>query len=180
MATEKRLLEQRAYLAQFGTIVDDPDKATQTFKGRTGKPVLKVKSWHSRAMDARTIRYSVTLTRPLLAFKKVLVPNNGKHFTRDLAPKRAIATLLLPIGTTIICGGDGDMKLRADQAMVVDVTNTTGSKRYPFGAALRGYSFKYIPGETVTPEYQFGKQYKTCASGIHFFIDKKNAKSYPG
>ena len=42
-------------------------------------------------------------------------------------------------------------------------------------------SFKYVVGETVTPEYNFDNSvYRECGSGIHFFEKIEEATTYSG
>jgi hypothetical protein len=62
-------------------------------------------------------------------------------------------------------------KCRASRAFVLECPKGSVSLHDP--------DFKYIVGETVTPELPFcDDRWKECASGIHFFLTRKEAESY--
>jgi hypothetical protein len=97
--------------------------------------------------------------------------------------------LSIPKETIIVVGEDitGDnlpahMKCRASQLRVLEFFGITTDK--PLLGRPKVYAgydngFQYIKGAVVQPTVAFNNlSLKSCASGIHFFFDKKAAKGY--
>lgn len=74
-------------------------------------------------------------------------------------------------------GNGFDKKFRVSCAQVVDMRFADGAK------CQRAYSghnpyFLYGLNDMVEPEYRFDRDYATCASGIHMFLDPEDAIGY--
>ncbi len=123
------------------------------------------------------------VVRPMQVFKKVRFTNKGHKGVQ------AIANLIIPAGTLIYADDyafdDGWMgqqaeyrKMRASEAFVHSIAS--GFTYLPVQKAYSGYNdqFFYRPGETVKPAEKFSKQADQCSSGIHFFVNLKDAKQW--
>lgn len=96
-----------------------------------------------------------------------------------------IANLIIPAGALIYVESDafsvayGDSlfirKMRASRAFVHSLVTQT--KQTTVTTAVSGYSkaFKYTTGSVVEPAEPFSKREDQCDSGIHFFINMKDA-----
>lgn len=83
-------------------------------------------------------------------------------------------------------------KCRASEAKVLEIITLktkrvehknlkahVGGKLVASAFSSREYDFIYKRGKTVTPNYPFdGNPDNECRSGIHFFLNKKEAKAY--
>lgn len=119
-------------------------------------------------------RYQVKLALPLIGYKKVY------FYKKELALYRqqGIAVLKIPVGAKIICGDDKNFKLRASIAKVLDVWALSGDKITCLAFSSHDNSFKYPVGKIVKPDGGFDERYITCGSGIHFFLDRREAEVY--
>ena len=71
------------------------------------------------------------------------------------------------------------IKCRVDKALVLDIQSINGKKHYNSANSWYDTYFKYTVGEWVKPEFGFeNDRFKTCASGIHIFIDRVAAINY--
>ncbi|AYV75318.1 MAG: hypothetical protein Terrestrivirus1_192 [Terrestrivirus sp.] len=121
-----------------------------------------------------------TLSHDTLAYKKIKCGDNGE---------RCIATLLLPVGTTVIrptittCGSDDcttqiSDKMRVDQAMPVSIeckTNTV--EKLNNCKSCHTNSFVYAVGK-LARETLDKSQTEQCTKGIHVFGTKNEALDY--
>lgn len=167
----------------------------------SGKPLLKLVREHStpKTRDGR-IR---VVTKDMHVFKKVYTDNPFRRFSRVIT---TIANLVVPAGALIHVGHGvmkcwgrnmGDRKMRASKAFVHSLSNCEGWLRshltgeqtpgWWLGKAIRKenntYSahdsmFKYRAGVTVKPELGFSTRRDECASGIHFFVNLRDALDY--
>jgi len=126
---------------------------------------------------------------------------------KDRDGRQYLVTLSLPRGTRVIRGGDGDRKMRSDQAKVVAIQSIVktgnvwdgykyrlGKKKKKrvrnIGIAGSARPLVYTVGAVVTPHvfdtttctssviWSATKPvYSTCAGGIHFFATKDEAIS---
>lgn len=70
-------------------------------------------------------------------------------------------------------------KCRADKAIVLEIQDMDGNKIDTVAYSRQDDSFKYVVGETVTPKEPFCEdRWQECASGIHFFVDRRAAVEY--
>lgn len=70
-------------------------------------------------------------------------------------------------------------KCRADKAIVLEIQDMDGNKIDTVAYSRHDNSFKYVVGETVTPKEPFCEdRWQECASGIHFFVDRRAAVEY--
>jgi hypothetical protein len=117
------------------------------------------------------------VVKPMQVFKRV---HHGENYVR------AIANLVIPVGAMIYVNPaafwkgqcSDSRKMRASEAFVHSLaTQRTGR---PLLEARSGYSynFKYHIGKTVKPELRFSKQAAQCESGIHFFVNLADAKTW--
>lgn len=117
--------------------------------------------------------YKVILQKPLKGFKKAAIWNSA-IFTWD----DVMIELVIPAGSTVICGNPGDTKLRADAAKVVRITNMKGTKNHKSAVAKGGKIFKYTVGKIARPTNVFDTNFVQCSSGIHFFLHRRPAERY--
>lgn len=121
---------------------------------------------------------SVTLRRNIVGYKKVKTGT-------ALFSSTAIVKLLIPAGAKVICGEAKDgkffttvqVKLRTNLAKVMYIQDTVTKKKMKFGYASHD-NYKYTAGSIVKPTNYFNSTFRTCASGIHFFLTKEEAQSY--
>lgn len=70
-------------------------------------------------------------------------------------------------------------KCRADKAIVLEIQDLKGNKIDRSAYSMHKPNFEYRVGETVIPKKPFCEdRWQECASGIHFFIDRKAAVEY--
>uniref|UniRef100_A0A6G6AB36 Uncharacterized protein n=1 Tax=Borely moumouvirus TaxID=2712067 RepID=A0A6G6AB36_9VIRU len=112
---------------------------------------------------------------PTRGFKKLIC------YEKDGHKFEAIATLIIPSGSTIVRPKYADGKSRTDQAFVESIENLLDQQvsddficRSPtFGKMI------YKVGSVVKPKKDLDTNVKEiCTSGIHFFLDKKEAADY--
>jgi hypothetical protein len=110
-----------------------------------------------------------TAPRSLTVYKKTL--KHGRSY---------LTTLRIPKGTRVRWTPCVGQKCRAEAAFVV-----SHEPIKPDAAAVvethsqRNRSFTYKVGKKVTPECGFNQnRCETCASGIHFFLTKEEARKY--
>lgn len=76
----------------------------------------------------------------------------------------------------VVKGSENGYKLRTDEAKVVDIKSF--SMPCTRARSIHEKNFYYVLGETVEPRYPFDPAIRECASGIHFFKTKRQAKRY--
>ena len=70
-------------------------------------------------------------------------------------------------------------KGRVRAAKVISITSMDTGEPAESGYSSYNPEFKYTVGKTVTPYSDFDEdETDTCASGIHCFLDKKDAEKY--
>jgi hypothetical protein len=116
---------------------------------------------------------------PLHVFKKVHHEINGHKVD-------AIANLIIPVGALIFAphysfwafnSADG-RKMRASEAEVHSIVTKRAKKQVNIAIATRCRRFEYKVGTTVKPELRFSRCGDQCESGIHFFVNLADAKSW--
>lgn len=142
---------------------------------------------------------------PIQGFKRIQCdcdPVLGLFLNTDTKNIASIATLEIPPGAKIIrahsfyedryVGGETDYvsnKLRANKAVVKNIepkydnsqkiNNLFSTIKNCVCYSLYDKEFKYEIGQTVTPKKDFNSDSsRECESGIHFFLDKDEAKDY--
>lgn len=118
------------------------------------------------------------VVKPMHVFKKV-------HVGTDSRNTQAIANLIIPVGALIYAedvpiyfadANDYDYrKMRASEAKVVSIVSCKNQIPANEGFSGSGSSFKYHSGKTVKPTYPFSKKAAQCESGIHFFVNLRDA-----
>jgi len=113
----------------------------------------------------------VKLEKPIVGFKRVMKLRYKGPWQRLDKCSRVIE-LIIPAGALVHYPNPREghtwFKLRASEAYVA---KGNGKSSYDF-------LFKYREGEIVKPEFPFRRVNKTCASGIHFFLDPEEAANY--
>lgn len=106
----------------------------------------------------------------LIVWKKARLANN----------RPVIVKLGIPFLTQIYLGQEyGHNKCRASQAEVLSIETVKSKKALPNGTIAFGYrQFPYEVGNLVKPGAKFDIKPVCCASGIHFFLTRKEAERY--
>lgn len=162
----------------------------------------------------------VLLMEPLLVFKKILTYDRtedpvyrGRKMNRDYEwlgyhnwYTRAIASMIIPVGSKVNLAQDSELKFRADKAFCYSISRIHNSKDVVAGRSSRRSGFRYLSAKAqgvtegqalemgrkwknhnrdkdlskfmVYPEYSFDERTTTCASGVHFFIHSREAVNY--
>ena len=107
-------------------------------------------------------------TGSFVAWKACRSENNGRVIVKLIIP--AHAKRLSSTGR----------KCRADKAIVQEIQALDGQPLENIKAwSMHDGTFAYAVGETVTPREPFCEnRWQECASGIHFFINRKEAVDY--
>lgn len=105
---------------------------------------------------------------------KLTESNNGSPILIELE---------IPAEAKRLCPGYSNRKrkCRASEAKVIAMYNKDGTKLADHFVAFSGWdcNFKYKVGTTVKPRYSFEESRSAvCASGIHFFMLRKDAERY--
>ncbi|AGF85724.1 hypothetical protein QJ854_gp058 [Moumouvirus goulette] len=115
---------------------------------------------------------------PTRAFKKLTCYKKDNPWGYS---KQAIATLMVPPGSTVVRAHGSYKKLRTDQVYVKDIEDMYGrpiSDDYVCQSPAHGKVI-YKPDSIVKPEEELDTNVNdVCRSGIHFFLKKKSAKNY--
>lgn len=114
-------------------------------------------------------------TKKLTVYKKVYEETTWANI---------IATLEIPKGTRVVLNPEGDHKCRAEKVKVVKLEyqfkaehNRGAVPKVAVSSHDNEYTYKV--GETKVPDEEFDDTPdESCASGIHFFIDREDAESY--
>lgn len=72
----------------------------------------------------------------------------------------------------------GGPKCRCDKAEVIDITSIDGTKKYKEAVSNYDKTFTYRTGEKIHIENFCKDRWSECSSGIHFFVDRKQAVDY--
>lgn len=72
----------------------------------------------------------------------------------------------------------GGPKCRCDKAEVIDITSIDGKKKYDEAVSSFDKTFLYRTGEKIHIENFCKDRWSECSSGIHFFVDRKQAVDY--
>jgi hypothetical protein len=105
-----------------------------------------------------------------------IVPEVGSFQGFKKLQNGYIAHLEIPASAKRV-GGLAGRKCRAEFATVLSITDLEGSPK-PCGLSLYTSSFLYEVGKTVAPDKWDGDVRVECASGIHFFLSRKEAENY--
>jgi hypothetical protein len=124
----------------------------------------------------------ITLSHPLIGYKKVML----SYKSNESPTKEIIATLEIPAGALVRIPPRWNFmsyhKYRASEAKVVNLTYQKTGEPYTGDAAhsLVEFNFFYKIGEVVKPTHQpFSMdRFDDCASGIHFFLSRKEAEGF--
>lgn len=123
----------------------------------------------------------VRLTRDVRGWKKTRLLVARAPYRRS----SVITELRIPKGALVYFSNFHN-KLRASSAWVVKMTEYTAAGRevlvsrglWAGGVKCRGRDFLYRKGKRVRPRKPFDRSPETCASGIHFFLTKKEARQW--
>ncbi len=106
-----------------------------------------------------------------IGWKKIFAANN----------KQMLVKLEIPEDAKRTSSGDSTRKCRCDKAKVLEITDIdTGEhlRKITDERTSTREKLDYIVGETVQPNSFDEYQWKFCAHGIHFFINKQDALDY--
>lgn len=87
-----------------------------------------------------------------------------------------IVTLLIPNDAKI--NPDISLKRRCSKAKVLRIESIDGSEQYTEARSSYMANFIYKVGETVEVSDFDETPFKTCSTGIHFFLNRKDAENY--
>ena len=122
--------------------------------------------------EANHDQRKMPLTGAFVGYKKIYIWNEG-YYTE------VIAKLLIPshaLRNQYRYGrGDYEPKCRASEAIVLSLNEKVSNARVEKATSGRDFDFIYSVGKVVTPQYPFDTSTETCASGIHFYMLKKDA-----
>lgn len=128
----------------------------------------------------------VKTARDRIVFKKVYGPPRKNNSGYSIAPHELVAVLRIPKGTLMrIPHLDlfseyqrRSMKHRAARAKVLRIENMRGEKWKHVAYSRWSSSFEYRVGRIVRPTRGFSRGEQACASGIHFFFNKTQARNW--
>jgi hypothetical protein len=104
-----------------------------------------------------------------------IVPEIGSFIAFKKLADGVLACLEIP-KTALRCSSTG-RKCRASHAKVISLTK--GGKKVKTGVSCRDKNFRYEVGKSVKTKEPFCPDIREeCASGIHFFLTKKEAEEY--
>lgn len=117
----------------------------------------------------------VKLTEPLPFFKRAVDHMCNNVVINLKAPKGA----LVFVGRTKRFTASTHYKIRVSEAHVHSIICNEGKARLALLEAdsRTRSSFKYHTGKSVTP-HKFDERYRTCAAGIHGFVDITSTLRY--
>ncbi|QGR53612.1 hypothetical protein [Moumouvirus maliensis] len=114
---------------------------------------------------------------PTRGFKKLVCYRNAENKYKF----PAVATLVIPPGSTIVRPEWGDGKSRTDEARVESIETLSGNivpDDFVCRSPTHGKMI-YKIGSVVKPKEDLDTNInKICTSGIHFFFHKKEAMDY--
>jgi len=115
-------------------------------------------------------------------YKKALIRPEGT-WPYESPTIQVIVELEIPEGAERYQGSYKryELKCRADMAYVKSITyfDGTGVPDTEVVTSFMDNEFRYIKGSVVYPKYGFSDSYYgACASGIHFFMTRKQAERY--
>lgn len=131
-------------------------------------------------------KYSVEIPVGVTVWKKIIlssrmVPCNCSTSCTGIATYEYGITELevLEGGLISTYEDDRNKKGRVAAARVVSITSMTTNEPVESGYSSWDPGFKYTVGAVVRPNDEFDSSYsEVCASGIHCFLDKKDAERY--
>lgn len=95
-----------------------------------------------------------------------------------------IANLIIPKGATIRAGTSSwrhpkhKRKMRANRAMVHSLVTRDTHEQTAKAHSNYAINFEYVPGKVVRPKKRFDWDDVECSTGIHFFLELKDAFLY--
>lgn len=130
--------------------------------------------------------YETPRGRVLGFLLRVRVPFYGYKKTLKLRPTNTeprvftITEIWLPTNTLIVVGNDfyQSGKLRADRAKVLNITSISKKTAHMLACSDYDPTYTYKPRTMIRPKLKFDLRFKTCASGIHFFMKRTTAVNY--
>jgi hypothetical protein len=139
---------------------------------------LTISHWWSQTKSRPRQHGFFTVVKPMHVFKHVRHGENNST--------RAIANLVIPVGAMIyvndIAFSEGAVashrKMRASEAFVHSIAAQRSGQQVHEATSSWTSMFKYIVGKTVKPMKPFCKVSTQCESGIHFFVNLADAKSW--
>ena len=110
------------------------------------------------------------------SFYNLQCPEKGSFIGYKIAKDRKVVELLITEDAKRSSGTN--RKCRCSKAKVLSITNIKGDKNYDEAISEYDKNFIYKVGEIVEVNNFDEDRWKTCASGIHFFITRDEAIRY--
>lgn len=115
----------------------------------------------------------VQLREDLIGYKKIRCVKPDADWNKYMEGATVIATIRIPKGAVVF--GNNYSKCRTNKAEVIKIEGYNENYKY---YSLYDDDFKYELGKQMEIENFNYNHTKECASGIHFFLTKKEAKDY--
>lgn len=157
--------------------------ATKTISNRTTRRIVQeyLKSGHIVRNKPEHYVNHFSVVKPITVFKKVQKYHWECQYWR--VEDFCVISLTLDENSDFIIGGDeenGRGKARASRVIVGPPAHKKDAElNFLYSYHSRGSTTrtKYITGEVLYPN-DFERSCCTCASGIHFFFSKQQARDY--
>jgi len=115
----------------------------------------------------------VQLKEDLIGYKKIRCVKPDKDWEKYKSGANVIAVIRIPKGAVVF--GNGYSKCRTNKAEVIKIEGYNENYKY---YSLYDDNFKYEIGKQMEIENFDYNHTKECASGIHFFLTKEEARNY--
>lgn len=115
----------------------------------------------------------VQLKEDLIGYKKIRCVKPDKDWNKYKSGATVIAVIRIPKGAVVF--GNGYSKCRTNKAEVIKIEGYNENYKY---YSLYDDNFKYEIGKQMEIDDFNYNHTKECASGIHFFLTKEEARNY--
>lgn len=205
--TKKKPVKKPAKKTNKAKIVNTPKNAVAELRSKPAKPKMPdpLPKWKNDPLDYRNAVFTkheksdanwsfsrslyYTADRDFRAFKKVCgghvltltIPRGTKIFSSLLEHTQTGEQVAKEISENIgFCrqtidylANFGSTKCRSEMAVVTETPEPNRTYK-----SIYTSSFKYKMGTIVRPTFDFYEGSRECASGIHWFFEKRFAKAY--
>ena len=107
-----------------------------------------------------------------VGFKKAFISRDEWQYNYE----ECIVCLYVP--RNAMKRGNFNYKIRVSEAKVLWIKSLITNKKIKKAYSGYDHSFTYEMGKTVKPKKTFAKSNKSCASGVHLFLNKESAEQY--
>lgn len=158
--------------------IDKANKVAKPFNTKAGKLLEEAEKVRKEII---LIEHEKDIIKPgkLIVYKKVYQTIRDSYYGSILLGQPCVATMEIPAkAKRFQDGGTDGWKCRASEAKVLSIVGIRDKKSYKTAISAHDRSFVYTVGKTVGPKGRFSKSKNTCASGIHFFMQRHRAVAY--